>query len=103
MKVLFVCNQNKDRSKTAEELFRNRFETRSAGLYNETPLTKEQLIWADIVIVMEDEQRTEISKRFPKEYLQKRIISLDVKDIYGYNQPDLVDILKEKILQLNQI
>ena len=100
MKVLFICNQNRHRSKTAEELFKDRFQTKSAGLFNEKPLTKEQLSWADIVVVMEDEQRKEISKRFPKEYLQKRIISLGVSDVYGYNQPELVDVLKEKINHL---
>jgi len=62
MKVLFVCNQNQDRSKT-----------------------------------------TEISKRFPKEYLQKRIISFNIDDIYQYNQPELINLLNQKILQLNKI
>ena len=31
MKVLFICNQNENRSKTAEELFKNRYKTKSAG------------------------------------------------------------------------
>ncbi len=35
MKVLFICNQNENRSKTAEELFKGKFETTSAGLYKE--------------------------------------------------------------------
>ena len=63
MKVLFICNQNENRSKTAEELFKGRIETKSAGLYNEKPVSEKQLSWADLVVVMEDEQRTEISKR----------------------------------------
>jgi len=93
MKVLFVCNQNQNRSKTAEDIFSDRFKTRSAGLYNEKPLTKEQLDWADLVCVMEEKQRTEISQRFPKLYMQKRIISLDVPDVYYYDQPELVELL----------
>ena len=97
MKVLFVCNQNQNRSKTAELLFKDRFETKSAGLYNETPLTKQQLLWADIVFVMEDAQRKEISIRFPSEYLQKQIISLDIPDTYYFNQPELVEILISKV------
>ena len=40
MKVLFVCNQNENRSKTSEELFKGRFQTKSAGLYNEKPVTE---------------------------------------------------------------
>jgi len=97
MKVLFICNQNQNRSKTAEELFKNKFETKSAGLYNEKPVTESQISWADIVVVMEEHQRSEIAKRFPKCYLKKKIISLDVPDHYGYQQRELINILKEKV------
>lgn len=100
MKVLFVCNQNKNRSKTAEDIFKKKFETKSAGLYNEKPITKKELSWADVVVVMEDEQRSEIAKRFPKEYLQKKILSLDIPDIYSYNQDKLVNELKSKVDEL---
>ena len=97
MKVLFICNQNLNRSKTAEELFKGKFETKSAGLYNEKPVNEKQLSWADIVVVMEDEQRAEIAKRFPKLYMQKRILSLNIPDNYYYNQPELVTLLRTKI------
>ncbi|MBT4824254.1 phosphotyrosine protein phosphatase [Candidatus Woesearchaeota archaeon] len=97
MKALFVCNQNQNRSKTAEELFKNRFKTKSAGLFNEKPLNEKQISWADTVFVMENKQRTEIAKRFPKQYMQKRIISLNIPDVYHFNQPELQKILKTKI------
>jgi predicted protein tyrosine phosphatase len=97
MKVLFVCNQNENRSKTAEKIFKAKFQTKSAGLYNKKPVTKKQIEWADTIIVMEDIQRSEISKRFPKEYMQKKILSLNIPDIYYYNQPKLKLKLKEKI------
>ncbi len=97
MKVLFVCNQNQNRSKTAERIFKDNFETKSAGLYNEKPLCEKQLSWADIVVVMEDAQRGEIAKRFPRQYMQKRILSLSIPDIYDYNNPKLIKILKSKI------
>ena len=54
MKVLFICNQNQNRSKTAENIFKGKFKTKSAGLYNEKPVTAKQLSWADAVIVMDD-------------------------------------------------
>ena len=97
MNVLFVCNQNQNRSKTAEELFKARFSVKSAGLFNENPVTEQQIEWADVVVVMEDEQRSEIAKRFPKQYIQKRILSLNIPDVYQFNQPELVDTLKSKI------
>ena len=100
MKVLFVCNQNQNRSKTAEELFKDKFKTKSAGLYNEKPVTEKQVSWADVIVVMEDSQRSEIAKRFPKLYMKKRILSLDIPDVYHYNQPELVNTLKSKISHL---
>lgn len=101
MKILFICNQNQNRSKTAEYLFKNKFETKSAGLYNEKPVTKKQLSWADTIIVMEDAQRAEIAKRFPKEYMQKQILSLNIPDIYQFNQPELNSLLKLKMNSLS--
>ena len=105
MKILFICNQNENRSKTAEELFKNKkdVQVKSAGLYNEKPVTKAQIQWADLVIVMEDAQRKEISNRFPKEYLEKRIVSLDIPDIYSFGDKELVDLLKKNISSLFKI
>ena len=100
MKVLFVCNQNENRSKTAEELFNAQFETTSAGLYNKKPVNEQQLNWADIVVVMEETQRKELAKRFPKQYLKKQILCLGIPDIYFYNQPELIEVLKEKMSKL---
>ena len=97
MNALFVCNQNQNRSKTAEKLFKDRFQTKSAGLFNEKPLNEKQISWADTVFVMENKQRTEIAKRFPKQYMQKRIISLNIPDVYHFNQPELQKVLKAKI------
>jgi len=97
MKILFICNQNQNRSKTAENMFKGKFKTKSAGLYNEKPVTAKQLSWADTIIVMDEEQRREVAKRFPKQYMQKRILSLDIPDVFHYNQPELVNMLKSKI------
>ncbi len=100
MKVLFICNQNQNRSKKAETIFKDRFKTKSAGLYNDNPVTEQELSWADTIIVMEEEQRKEIAQRFPKQYLQKRILSLDIPDMFNYNDPTLTKLLKDKLNQL---
>ncbi len=96
MNVLFVCNQGKHRSKTAALLFKDQFDTDFVGLFSLHPLTEKQLEWADLVVVMEDFQRKEIANRFPKHYLQKQIISFDVPDVYSFNQPALISLLKQK-------
>jgi predicted protein tyrosine phosphatase len=101
MKILFICNQNANRSKTAKEIFKDQFETKSAGLYSEKPVNASELEWADKIIVMEDQQRTEIAKRFPKQYMKKQILSWNIPDVYHYNQPELIKILKSKINSLS--
>jgi len=97
MNVLFVCNQNQNRSKTAEELFQGRFNTKSCGLFNDNPITVSELEWADTVVVMEEFQRDEIAKRFPREYMMKRVLCLDVPDIYAYDDIKLKKELNEKL------
>jgi len=100
MKVLFICNQNRHRSPTAAEVFRSKFETKSAGLYCEKPVSAEEISWADEIVVMEEEQRTELAKRFPEFILKKRIISINVPDTSFYKQPELVELLKKKEAEL---
>ena len=100
MKLLFVCNQNENRGKTAEKVFKDRFETMSAGLFNEKPLSEKELSWADKVLVMEDFQRTEIANRFPKLYMEKQILSLNIPDIFRYEQPELISLLDKKMNEL---
>jgi len=102
MRILFICNQNKHRSKTAEELLRSIHQTRSAGLYNDHPVTQAQLDWADIIIVMEQAQRTELIRRYAHITLHKRILCLDIPDIYNYNQPELKRLIQQKCSALLQ-
>ncbi|MBI5881226.1 phosphotyrosine protein phosphatase [archaeon] len=99
MRVLFICNQNRHRSLTAEKLFKGEFETASAGLFNEHPVNEAQLEWADIIVVMEEFQRSELAKRFPGSYLKKRIVSLDIPDQFSYDQPELKDLLRERLTE----
>jgi predicted protein tyrosine phosphatase len=96
MRVLFLCNQGQNRSLTAAKLFSDRYETRSAGLYSEHPVTAQLLEWADVIAVMEDEQRIELGKRFPKIYLTKKIVTLHISDAYAYGSPELIAALKRK-------
>lgn len=60
MKVLFVCNQGRNRSRTAAQVFQSIYETRAAGLYSEPPVSAQDLAWADVIVVMEEHQREEL-------------------------------------------
>lgn len=97
MNILFICNQNQNRSKTAEQLLKDRYNTKSAGLFNEKPVTEKQIKWADTVIVMEDSQRSEIAKRFPELYMEKKILSLNIPDIYNYDQTELKELINSNL------
>ena len=100
MNILFICNQGRNRSKTAAQLFSGRFQTASAGLYSDTPVTQSQLGRADVIIVMEEKHRAEIAKRFPAVYLQKRILVLEISDIYRHGQLELARLLRLKMPKL---
>jgi predicted protein tyrosine phosphatase len=99
--ALFICSQNKLRSPTAETIFAKwpNVETDSAGLNNdaETPLTPEQIDWADIIFVMEKTHRSKVSKRFRKYLNSKRVVCLDIPDDYAYMQDELVKLLEARV------
>ncbi|PZO44116.1 MAG: phosphotyrosine protein phosphatase [Pseudanabaena frigida] len=104
MKLLFICSRNKLRSPTAEAVFReySGLDVDSAGLDRdaEIPLNSEAIMWADIIFVMEKTHRSKLSKNFQPWLKQKRVICLDIPDQYEYMQPELVELLKKKVLPL---
>ncbi|MDH3973015.1 MAG: phosphotyrosine protein phosphatase [Deltaproteobacteria bacterium] len=106
-KLLFVCSENRLRSPTAEAVF-SRFEgvqAIGAGTNADasTPVSGDLIEWADLIFVMEERHRSKISRRYSKLLKNKRMIVLDVPDRYGYMQPELVEILKARVLNIIQI
>ncbi|MFH1174953.1 MAG: phosphotyrosine protein phosphatase [archaeon] len=91
--VLFICNFNRQRSKTAEQIFNDLFSTKSAGLYNNA-VTQEQLDWAEVIAVMNEEMQKELLSRFPS--CKKRIVVLDIPSM-PYMSPELIAVLKERV------
>ncbi|MFC0350109.1 low molecular weight protein tyrosine phosphatase family protein [Undibacterium danionis] len=100
-RALFICTQNRLRSPTAEQIFASwpDVETDSAGLGNDanTPLSSEQIAWANIIFVMEKTHRSKLSKKFRPYLSNKRIICLDIPDDYEFMDPVLISILKVKV------
>ena len=96
-KLLFICTLNLQRSPTAAEIFKDKYDTKSAGIADtaKVPLTSELLEWADVVFVMEEGHRKFISEKFPN--LNMKIINLDIQDRYYFMDEELVNILKEKV------
>jgi predicted protein tyrosine phosphatase len=98
--ALFICSRNRLRSPTAEQVFASwpGVETDSAGLAPDadTPLSDEQILWADIIFVMEKAHRTKLTRRFARQLKGKRVICLDIPDNYGFMDPELTRVLEAK-------
>lgn len=98
--ILVVCGRNKRRSKTAESIFRKdrRFKIQSVGLSPKSPsqISANKIDWADAILVMEDEHKARILGQYRHLELPG-IYVLHIEDEYEFMQPELVEILKERI------
>ena len=95
MNSLFICNQARNRSKTAAELVPG---ARYAGLFSEEhPVTAELMEWADHIYVFEEIQKEYLRERFPLIARRKPITNLKVPDIYDYGTKALGEAIKERL------
>lgn len=98
IRILFICGKNLRRSPTAEAIFRNdpRLETRSAGVSEKSRhrVAEKDLLWADLVVVMERKHKTRITEVFAHLENLPRIESLDIPDEYEFMDEELVDLLQ---------
>lgn len=106
MNILFLCTANKQRSKTAQELFgaadkSNQY--KSAGLSAKyvnkagtTLCTPELLDWANKIYVFEAAHIERIQEHTGDKFLAK-ITNLQIEDKFQYFQRELVLLLLERI------
>jgi len=103
-KILFICGKNRRRSPSAEETFSGMdgIEVSSAGtsVEAECRVSADLLEWADRVFVMQQSQRRYLNAHFAPSLKNKKIICLNIPDRYGYMQPELVTVLRAKVLPL---
>lgn len=105
MNTLFLCTANKQRSKTAEELFNTIDKSnhyKSAGLSakyvtkaGSSLCTPELLKWADKIYVFEDSHIKRIQQYTGDVFLSK-ITNLCIEDKYQYFQRELVLLILER-------
>ena len=99
-RILFVCSRNRLRSPTAERVFGAwpSLETDSAGLADDADvrLSAEQLEWAELIVVMESSQRRRLQSRHRAHLRGKRVVCLDIPDVYDFMQPELIALLLRK-------
>ncbi len=86
------------RSPTAERVF---FDTpginvRSAGTAKdaENPIARDDIEWADLILVMERHHRKNILEKFRT---RTKIITLGIPDHYEFMDPDLIEVLQAKV------
>jgi predicted protein tyrosine phosphatase len=100
-RVLFVCRLNRYRSATAERIFCKRpdLEVRSAGTASDAlvRINERMLDWADLIFVMDDQQRDALRERFPSHPALARMICLDIPDQFTFLDPTLVKLLEEQV------
>jgi predicted protein tyrosine phosphatase len=100
-RVLFLCSRHRLRSPTAAEVFQAwpHLEVDSAGLADdaETPLSSDQLDWAELIVVMEASHRRRLQQRYGTRLRGKRVVCLDIPDRYDFMQSELVELLLRKV------
>jgi len=100
LRVLFVCSLNQWRSPTAERIYRDdsRLEVRSAGVRTDANrhLSVTDLTWAEVIFVMDRDQKAWIKERFQDVNLPT-IQVLDIPDSLVYMDPELQRLLREAI------
>lgn len=96
MKLLFICSRNR-------LLFAEYpgIQTMSAGTAPdaEVIVSADLIEWADMVFVMEQAHCKRLKRQFGNYLKAKRLVVLDIRDEYEYMDPELVRILKKKVLQ----
>ena len=100
LRVLFLCRHNRMRSPTAERIFSKRqdLEVRSAGTAADAlaRVNVQMLEWADLVFIMDGEQRRSLRRRFQGHAVLDRLICLEIPDEFTFLQPELVSLLENR-------
>ena len=60
-------------------------------------LSVEQVIWADVIFVMETRQAKRLQQTFGHHLRGKRVVTLGIPDRFAYNDPDLIALLTPKL------
>jgi predicted protein tyrosine phosphatase len=77
--------------------------TRAAGLNDEYALVlvdQVLLEWADSVCVMDNRQEKMVRDMMQEYGYDKPVYNLNTPDNYGYRDPELVELLTEKLLEV---
>lgn len=101
MNLLFVCEKNSVRSRTAEALYdgHGSIEAKSSGILSNSAvaITAQLVQWADILFVMEYDMKECIRENHPNAIGHREIVNLEIYDFYYFMQPELVKLIRKKV------
>jgi predicted protein tyrosine phosphatase len=102
-KLLFICSRNQWRSPTAEAVFKNhpRYAARSAGTTDRARIkvTDCHIGWADLIFCMERKHADKLREQFAREIGNKPVITLRIPDDYQFMDPELTELLRDKLAE----
>jgi len=105
--LLFICSKNQWRSPTAELLFKNHpvHNARSAGTSDKARIKVSQKLidWADVIFVMERRHRDILKRRFASAVAGKEMVVLDIEDNYQFNDPELIALLQDTLVDYLEV
>ena len=106
IKIMFVCSMNQWRSPTAEKIYSDKpsVVARSAGTNKgaRRSVRSSDLVWADLVLVMEQKHKQRVMAAFPGEMKFKTLHVLDIPDDYQYMDPELIEEITSAVDPLLQ-
>ncbi|MGQ0565486.1 MAG: low molecular weight protein tyrosine phosphatase family protein [Gemmobacter sp.] len=101
IRALFLCGKARMRSPTAAAVAADwpGVETDFAGLSHDADerVSIEQVLWADVILVMEARQARRLRSLFPAALRGKRVVVLDIPDRFGFMDPDLVALVSPRL------
>jgi predicted protein tyrosine phosphatase len=60
-------------------------------------VNQRMLEWADVVFIMDEDQRADLARMFPGLAAASRAVMLQIKDDYHFLDPELVKLLQERV------
>ena len=101
MNLLFICSENRLRSPTAENVFSAYPGIQAigagTGAHAQTPVSRDLIEWANIILVMEKHHQDEVASTYKDVLKGKPLVCLDIPDHYEFMQPELINLLKERV------
>lgn len=97
-KVLFVCSMGILRSATAARIYGRKYNTRSAGTYDDAliPITPLLVAWANQIVFVNPENYERFRQEYPDDAVRAEVKVLNIPDCYEHMHPELVKAFEEQ-------